>query len=130
MWGFTECRSVSDQLWNYTAHRLSEDEVERVERHLSSCGACRAEAEAYRQTVDALAAVRRHPIPESRRGWHELQARLSTPDRRSVASRTFGWPSLAWATTAVAAAVLFVLLYHPAAKEQPTSEPAVGVVRA
>jgi anti-sigma factor RsiW len=123
MWGFTECRSVSDQLWNYTAHRLSEDEVERVERHLNACGACRTEAEAYRQTVDALTAIRRQPIPESQRGWHELQARLTAPDRRSAASRSMGWPSLTWVTAAVAAALLFVFLFHPGAKEPLASPP-------
>ena len=83
-------------LWNYTAHKLSEANIERVERHLTSCGACRAEADAYRQTVDALAVMRQNPVPDSRRGWHELRATLSAPDRRPASPRFWSLPTLTW----------------------------------
>ncbi len=112
MWGYTDCRAVSEMLWNYTAHRLSEQDVERVEKHIADCGACRAEAEAYRQTVDALASMRRTPIPDSRRGWHELRARLSTPERRPIAPPLWRTPMFAWGATALAAA-LFVTFVNP-----------------
>src|SRR5436305_737628 len=113
MWGYTDCRAVSEMLWNYTAHRLSEEDIERVERHLINCGPCRAEAEAYRQTVDALASMRRHPIPDSQRGWHELRARLSSPERSSTPPFQFwSFPSLAWGG-AIAAAALAIILVSP-----------------
>lgn len=111
MWGYTDCRAVSELLWNYTAHRLSEPDIERVELHLANCGPCRAEAEAYRQTVDALASMRQHPIPDSQRGWHELRARLSTPQRRTVSAPLL-WksPLFAWGMAAAAGGLVFIFL--------------------
>jgi hypothetical protein len=115
MWRNTDCRIVSELLWNYTAHRLSEPEIERVERHLGLCGSCRAEAAAYRQTVDALASAQRSPIPESRRGWRELQMRLSeSPAAQQSANRwRWGIPPLVWGATAAAAVLCFAVWTHP-----------------
>ncbi|HLJ56373.1 MAG TPA: zf-HC2 domain-containing protein [Chthonomonadaceae bacterium] len=111
MWGYNECRSVADLLWSYTAHRLSEQDVERVERHLAGCESCRAEAAAYRQTVDALAAIRRSPAPESRRGWHELRGRLAEAEgRRAFPIPALRIPAFAWSLGAVAAAGLLLVL--------------------
>src|SRR5579862_673658 len=110
MLGFSDCRAISEMLWNYTAHKLSEADIERVERHLTSCGACRAEADAYRQTVDALAVMRQNPVPDSRRGWQELRATLSTPDRRPASPRFWSLPTLTWGFAAVSAAVALALL--------------------
>lgn len=109
MWGFTDCRHVSEMLWNYTAHRLSEQEVERVERHLTGCGACRAEAEAYRRTVDALSDLRKGPVPDSRRGWRELEARLVSSENSRMSSRSPWTPALTWGAVAAAALVLVVM---------------------
>ena len=116
MWRNTDCRIVSDQLWNYVAHRLSEQEVERVERHLSLCDACRAEADAYRLTVDGLASARMRPIPQSRRGWHELQARLSEVPASQRAVNRLRWniPQLAWGAAASAAVLAVFMLPRPA----------------
>jgi hypothetical protein len=110
MWGFTECRTVSHLLWNYSANRLPADERELVERHLTTCDACRAEADAYRQAVDGLASMRRESIPQSRRGWRELQTRLSEPQVRAAASRAWwSMPPLAWGSfVAVLGAVAFM----------------------
>jgi hypothetical protein len=115
MWRNTDCRTVSELLWNYMAHRLSEQEIERVERHLALCGSCRAEAAAYRQTVDVLSSARRSPLPESRRGWRELQTRLSEyPGGQPSATRS-RWriPPLVWGTAAAAAVLCVAVWTHP-----------------
>ena len=106
MWGFSECQRVSDLLWNYAAHSLSATDAERVERHLSSCDSCREEVEQHRHAVDGLASIRRLPIPDSRRGWHELQSRLSEP-AALPAPASFRWrtPPLALGSAVAAAAV-------------------------
>lgn len=123
MWGTTECGAVSSLLWNYTAHRLSEGEIERVERHLAHCGACRAEADSYRATVDALASIRRTPVPESRRGWHELYARLSAPEQPRAASRNRPiFPVFAWGSAVCAAGALCFLFFS-----RPATVPSSGV---
>ncbi len=111
MWGYTDCRAVSGLLWNYTAHRLSELEIERVEAHLIGCGACRAEADAYRQAVDGLAAMRQRPVPDSQRGWHELRERLTVPESRpSPARQIWSFPTLAWGMAAVTAGLALFLI--------------------
>jgi hypothetical protein len=111
MWGFSECRAVSHLLWNYSADRLSADERALVERHVSICDACRAEADAYRQTVDALASMRRDGIPQSRRGWRELQTRLSEPQVRAATSRSRWGLPLAWSSFIAVAGALAVLFF-------------------
>ena len=115
MWRNTDCRTVSELLWNYTTHRLSEQEIERVERHLDLCGPCRAEAEAYTHTTSALRAIQREPIPDSRRGWHELQARLSAPPERQSILPAVRWmrPQLAFGSLALAAALCVVFMRPP-----------------
>src|SRR5689334_21633197 len=124
MWGFSECRAVSQLLWNYTANRLNAEETELVERHLAKCGACRAEADAYRQTVNALATMRGDGIPQSRRGWHELQARLSEPEARPAPSRVrWGLPPLAWGSFAALACAVAVMFFS---NQQPMINGTVG----
>lgn len=111
MWGYTECKAVSHLLWNYSANRLSADEQALVERHLTTCDTCRAEADAYRQTVDALASMRRDGIPQSRRGWRELQTRLTEPQPRAASGGRWNLPTLGWGVLTAAAGVLAVMFF-------------------
>ena len=123
MWGFSDCRTVTELLWNYTTDKLSEHEIALVERHLSNCGPCRAQADAFRQTVDALASMRRDGIPQSLRGWHEVQARLSAPVHSPILSRErWRLPPLAWGSVAIAAAALIVTFFtnHPSDTRHPS----------
>src|SRR4051794_5507141 len=127
MWGFSDCRAVSDLLWNYTAHRLGEDDVERVERHLAACDLCRAEVQSYRQTVEALTAMRSGPVLESRRGWHELQTRLSAPSRRPLlALPRWGLPVATWGSALAAAALAILIIGHPGGLQGSQSAPESG----
>ena len=126
MWRNTDCRTVSELLWNYAAARLPEQEVELVEQHLVGCGPCRAEADAYRLTVDAVEGMRRDPIPQSRRGWRELEARLLAPPvRRPFFGKIqWGFPQLAWG--GAAAAVLLFLVYLPQIKRPTDADSGPG----
>lgn len=70
------CRAVEADLWDYAEGRLSEDKLERVEKHLLLCTPCRLETEGFAQAQAALIEVGQEMIPAPRTGWHELERRL------------------------------------------------------
>jgi anti-sigma factor RsiW len=72
------CRRVRKALWDYAAERLSEGSLEMVERHMTTCAACRREAKAMRQAQGLIAAYRQESLPTPRSDWQALRARLET----------------------------------------------------
>ena len=70
------CRTVEADLWDYANGRLSEDRLERVERHLSVCERCQHETAGFAQAQTALLEVGQEMIPAPRTGWRELESRL------------------------------------------------------
>jgi hypothetical protein len=115
MLGYSECKVVSELLWNYTAQRLTDEQNALVEAHLLRCSSCREELEAYRQTVGALSGFRRSAVPESRANWRDLQARLTAPPARRPFLSPDSWrfSSLAWGSMAAAAVLGLVFMMRP-----------------
>lgn len=72
-----ECRRVRLALWDYVAERLSEETLERVERHLPHCAGCRRECDTLRHAQGFLTACRAEEEPAPRTGWAELRTRLA-----------------------------------------------------
>jgi anti-sigma factor RsiW len=72
------CRRVRHALWDFVAERLSEGSLEMVERHISTCAACRRETEAIRRAQALLANYRQESIPAPRSDWYALRTRLQT----------------------------------------------------
>lgn len=87
------CRAVRTELWDFVAERLPEETLERVEKHIHKCKACRKEVETLRKAQALLLEARLEEPPTPKRGWAELQMRLGTQE--PVATLT---PSVAWET--------------------------------
>ncbi len=103
----TACETVRDRLPEWAAGLLPPGEVRELEAHLSTCGACRGEAEVVRMLLDArpepssdLAARIAAALPETR-----MRVEVGRVGRR--AARRF-LPGLrpAWALPAAAVLVL------------------------
>ncbi len=69
------CRAVAHDLWDYVGERLPENALERVEKHLTGCAACKNEIEGMRRAQNLLTDCRRH-VPAPRSDWHDLQNRM------------------------------------------------------
>jgi hypothetical protein len=75
------------------AERLPEATLERVEKHLHKCKACRKEVETLQKAQALLLEARLEEPPAPKRGWAEMQMRLGTQE--PVATL----PSVVWETT-------------------------------
>jgi anti-sigma factor RsiW len=114
-----EHREVERLLPWYANATLEHDERARVHKHLSTCGACRAELAGLRAMIDAAADA---PIETADadidRGWERLHRRLHASRNAPATPRALhrlqrGWRSAApWVRVALAAqcAVVAVLL--------------------
>jgi hypothetical protein len=70
------CRAVQRALWDYANHRLSEELLERVERHLPDCAECQSELASLRRAQSLLHACRQQEIPPPCSDWETLRQRL------------------------------------------------------
>lgn len=92
----------------------------QVRRHLEGCGQCRAEAAELRDVLTDLVRHRKDmlgSVPPPPEPWADLTGDFERIDAelagRSWAARLFSGPALRWcATTAVAAALIFAIIYQ------------------
>ena len=73
---WAQCRSAQPLLWDYASERLSEEVMERVERHLGQCSSCHKELDSLKRAQGLLAACRAQEEPAPRSDWNDLQQRL------------------------------------------------------
>ena len=74
---FWECRATQRDLWDYAGERLAEGPMERVERHLETCAACRRDVAEWKRAQGLLATAQADALPTARLGWSDLQARIA-----------------------------------------------------
>jgi anti-sigma-K factor RskA len=88
----------TDSIPAFVLGALDPDELYQVSMHLAACDTCRAEAEAFRSTIDALPSMAplHHPPPRVK---HQLFARIAAageqkPNTRMPARARSRWPML------------------------------------
>ena len=117
----TRSRSAHEHAWQllpwFVTGRLSNDDAQRIERHLETCAECRAELEAQRE----LAAAFRRDDPVMLAPQASLQKLLARVDRSVPESseviptrkpRSPQWFAIAAAVPAFAIGASFVLLWQ------------------
>jgi len=99
-----DCKKIHKVMADYLCDALPQAEAEEVRRHIESCPACRAEAEAYEATWKLAGEIRDvKPAPGFSRAVRERLERAPRPVRRRPAARR---PAFVRAAVAVAASVL------------------------
>lgn len=89
------CRNIRPELWDFVAERLPEDALEKVEKHIANCAACRNEVETLTLAQNALLDTRLEEVPAPKRGWADLQARLG--QQEATGRTALAMPSATWA---------------------------------
>lgn len=107
-----ECRTISRNLWEYAAGKLTDSERQRIEAHLRTCSRCTAQVESLSDSARGIAALATAGVPESTSTWHALRTQLESENliRRAPARRRFALRH-AWAAPlamGVAAAFLYI----------------------
>ncbi len=124
------CREFESLLIDRAAGELSEADRLTVERHLSECRNCAAEAEAFEKTLSALALPPRSP--EERAAVASLPLRVSVAWRRSERTRSLLQGAAAgFMVSAAAAALILVPMSrrHSLASARPTRpDPAISAL--
>lgn len=87
---WAQCRSAQPLLWDYASERLSEEIMERVERHLSQCASCHKELDSLKRAQGLLAACRAQEEPAPRSDWNDLQQRLVADGLAQIAPSAAG----------------------------------------
>jgi Ca-activated chloride channel family protein len=73
-----KCKSIEKQFVAYLHGELNECDHTSVEQHLENCGACRAQLDAERATLELLGeALAAAPAPEQLSAWRTLPHRVS-----------------------------------------------------
>ncbi len=104
-----ECRKIAPLIETVANGRGESNEIAAVESHLLTCGDCRTEYHQWKQAVLLTEAWRLADVPESRRDWNDLHARLTAaPPRklRPAFSSRLGWGGLVGATAVAALCLL------------------------
>ncbi len=88
------CGRIAEELLAAAMGEAPPGAVERVQRHLETCGPCRREYQAYRAVDGAVAALREARLPEETlaRTREQLDTRLADLRRRLLAYRIFPSP--------------------------------------
>lgn len=114
----------------YLTGDLASPEREQVAEHVGSCAECRRVADAFRATLDGLAASRPEP-PPLHRGPYRVELREKLDRRLGRRERTAAWRWWRPIPVALSAALVGVLVYlavgtnlHPprVAELSPTAE--------
>lgn len=87
---WAQCRSAQPLLWDYASERLSEEIMERVERHLGQCASCHKELDALKRAQGLLAGCRAQEEPAPRSDWNDLQQRLVADGLAQIAPSVAG----------------------------------------
>ena len=109
MFGYRSCHTLEPLLWDYSAGRLLQTDVLRIEAHLQTCAACRKRAEGYRLLVEGMQARRNSVLPASRADWPELRAQLERAKAAEPQRRPLRQTSLVWCVTTLTVVALCTL---------------------
>ena len=124
-----QCRKVSRLLWDFSACRLPEETMERIEKHLQRCSSCRKECEQYQSAVDLMQVTRRQPVPDSCVTWYSvrsiLEAEAQSRPRATVRTKRTLVPAGA-AALALIVPVLAIAFLLPALRPGGTSQETVS----
>ncbi len=88
------CVRIADDLLAAAIGEASPGAVERVERHVADCGACRRELQGYRALDGAVAALRAEPQPagQAAQARLRLESKLADLRQRLLTYRVFPSP--------------------------------------
>ena len=99
-----DCKKIHKIMADYLCDALPRQEADEVRRHIESCPACRAEAEAYEATWKLVGKIRDvKPAPGFSRAVRERLERAPRPIRRRAVARR---PAAVWFAVAAAACLL------------------------
>lgn len=99
-----ECAEVRDNIAARRSGWLSREKASRLDAHLASCAACRAEMEADARLSEALASL--EPAVVRTPAWAQVKAAHALPQPRKRPL----WLAPAFGSVALAAAVLWFVL--------------------
>jgi anti-sigma factor (TIGR02949 family) len=98
------CEQLRERFSEYLDGELTPEERAALEEHLAACTGCRAELEALRRTVQAVASLPRRTAPEG------LAARVAAEIRAETASPRPKAITVLWARALPIAAMLLIVL--------------------
>jgi anti-sigma factor RsiW len=107
-----KCRQLAPLMERHANGQTASDDAHILVSHLSECDACRREWAQWQITQDLTTTLRTSEVPESQRGWNDLQTRL-TPVPKSPSLPFPTWAKWSGAVGTVAAAAICFALFRP-----------------